>query len=1085
MPCHVLFPLCGCKTDPALAPTSSDVRVIIPSRVHTEDLTKSILNGSWTPEPADSVSFAHVVVPAAPVEEAPVDETPSSPEPAEGEAEEKPVDPEAPYGRKKDGTPRKPPGRPKTPWAVREREPVPGEKKPEPTEIELYITALLQTPEGIEALQKQLDADLARASFPEFFRQAWKVIEPNTELIWNWHLSLMCSVVQAVFMDWLKAKQNRKYLNKIRNILFNVPPGSSKSRVLAVAFQAWAWLHCPGMKFICLSVNDDATMRDARAARDLIRSPWYVSTFGIEWNIKSDQDAISNYGNTAGGERISMASKSEIVGLRADCVAGDTRVATAEGDIAISELHGMAERGEPLPQVWSVNHATGEPELRTVVATRNRKTTGGVLIRTEFGNAFYCTPDHRVWTETASGNEGGDYTQAAHLTGRRVSVLRRANVSVADREATALRELSVRDVDVCTVLDDVSASRRGVRQTRASRSEGRTVLQQALQNGVESAAGQDSTVPGLWRCVPAERQGARDVFEEVSGSTPLGHAQYVAGTRVHALRDALCSDVVAHNVLQQDVRGRSAFGSYDGFGKPELLGSRRPAVLGRTLAEFGAADSRAGRVSMYRVRFDGEQARDARPPHQPQSDEQRARESDHALRPLSHDAPQITRAAVLSVDETSPRGRGETYDVYDIQVEENHNFFANGVLVHNCILIDDPNNPKKAENKNERDEINELWSTNQYNRVNDGMRSLRIGVQQRTHAADWTGNVISLQGTWTPPCGDPKCDKKKGCCNRDGWLQVVIPAEFESARKFVMPDVLVQILREQGLPEFDIVTEDPRKIEGESIDPVRMPLEYLAGERKRWEGTGSYAGQMQQSPVASEGNKVDRKWWNFFRLAKGVREDIDEIENGRPRPVGCHPGEAQIVHAKHYSPGNWEFDWITISIDCASKKTEKGSNYGILVIGGKGGRRYVLDDATQRGALHEIIEVLVGSDDNPERPRSSGLVQKWRPDSILIEPKAAGPDVMDTLIEQMGRGDVPMVSIWECEPGNADKELRLEAAIPYIKNGMVYLLDGAPWLEEFVKELSIFPNGLRDDRVDALSQCLNFKRAADDEWPDL
>ncbi|MGN6108314.1 MAG: phage terminase large subunit, partial [Kofleriaceae bacterium] len=159
--------------------------------------------------------------------------------------------------------------------------------------------------------------------------------------------------------------------------------------------------------------------------------------------------------------------------------------------------------------------------------------------------------------------------------------------------------------------------------------------------------------------------------------------------------------------------------------------------------------------------------------------------------------------------------------------------------------------------------------------------------------------------------------------------------------------------------------------------------------------------------------------------------------------------------------------------------------WGILVIGGKGGRRYVLDDRTRRGALHEIIAVLVGTDDDPEHPRESGLVQKWRPDSILIEPKAAGPDVMDTLLEQMGKGDVPMVSIWEADPGNDDKEIRLEAAIPYICNGMVHLLDGAPWLEEFVHEISMFPNGKHDDRVDALSQCLNFRREAADEWPDM
>lgn len=398
--------------------------------------------------------------------------------------------------------------------------------------------------------------------------------------------------------------------------------------------------------------------------------------------------------------------------------------------------------------------------------------------------------------------------------------------------------------------------------------------------------------------------------------------------------------------------------------------------------------------------------------------------------------------------------------VYDIQVEGNHNFFAAGLLVHNCLLIDDPNNPKKAENKNERDEINQLWSTNQYNRVNDMQRSLRVGVQQRTNAADWTGNVLDLQGTWSPN-------------NLDGWLHVVLPAEYEIDRSFVMPEPLRALLLEY-LPESEILLKDPRTVEGESLDKTRLPTEVLAGERKRWAGTGNYQGQMQQRPSALTGAKVDRAWWGWARLAGGVRENVDDLETGRPRPAHCHNGDAVVVHSKHHSKGNWDLDWITISVDCASKKTEKGSNYGILVIAGKGGRRFVLDDRTQRGALHEIIAVL------------KELIYFWKPDSLLIEAKAAGPDVMDTLRESMGAGDLPMVSIEEVEPGNQDKEMRLEAATPYIKNGFVYLLDGAPWLEAFVEELSMFPNGLRDDRVDALSQCLNHKRAADDtDWPDF
>jgi predicted phage terminase large subunit-like protein len=587
--------------------------------------------------------------------------------------------------------PKKKRGRPKEyiPWA--HDRPTPEQVR---EDLEEKLVAMAIDPEGRQKLLKLLDAQAAKGSFAEFFRQAWRVVEPTTELVWNWHLQLICNVVQALFMDWLRAKKDRKYVNKIRNVIFNVPPGSSKSRILSVCFQAWAWLHWPGMKFICLSVNDDATMRDARAVRDLIRSDWYLESFRPEWTIKEDQDAVSNWGNTSGGERLSMASRSVVVGLRGD-----------------------------------------------------------------------------------------------------------------------------------------------------------------------------------------------------------------------------------------------------------------------------------------------------------------------------------------------------------------------------CILIDDANDP--TETDKERTEVNTIWEGTQYNRVNDQLRSLRIGVQQRTGAGDWTDHVIDKQGAWSPE-------------NTSGWLHVILPAEYESERRFVLPDVLVEILREH-LPEEEWIFADPRTAEGETIDKLRMPPEVLAAERKRWEGTGNYAAQMQQRPALAEGALVKRNYWGWFRLEHGVRPDIDEFETGRPRPAHCTTGDPILVRAKTNAPGHWDFDWVCISLDCAVKKTERGSNWGIIVAAGKEGRRYVLDDRTRRGDILHIVEVL------------RELILVWRPDKILIEDKAAGPDLKMRLLAEMSRGDMPMIELVEVKvDSNTGKEARLDACISVIANGLVMLLDGAPWLEEFVEELAMFPHGRRSDRVDSITQILNyFKEYEEDDWPDL
>jgi hypothetical protein len=46
-----------------------------------------------------------------------------------------------------------------------------------------------------------------------------------------------------------------------------------------------------------------------------------------------------------------------------------------------------------------------------------------------------------------------------------------------------------------------------------------------------------------------------------------------------------------------------------------------------------------------------------------------------------------------------------------------------------------------------------------------------------------------------------------------------------------------------------------------------------------------------------------------------------------------------------------------------------------------------------------------------------------------------------------------------------------------IENGFVYIPETAPWLAEYLHELTVFPNGKHDDQVDSTAQFLDwFKR---------
>ena len=54
--------------------------------------------------------------------------------------------------------------------------------------------------------------------------------------------------------------------------------------------------------------------------------------------------------------------------------------------------------------------------------------------------------------------------------------------------------------------------------------------------------------------------------------------------------------------------------------------------------------------------------------------------------------------------------------------------------------------------------------------------------------------------------------------------------------------------------------------------------------------------------------------------------------------------------------------------------------------------------------------------------------------------------------------------------------MRLHAQSAAIENGFVWLPNDAPWLADYVAELTTFPMGRHDDQVDSTSQALAWAR---------
>jgi predicted phage terminase large subunit-like protein len=93
-------------------------------------------------------------------------------------------------------------------------------------------------------------------------------------------------------------------------------------------------------------------------------------------------------------------------------------------------------------------------------------------------------------------------------------------------------------------------------------------------------------------------------------------------------------------------------------------------------------------------------------------------------------------------------------------------------------------------------------------------------------------------------------------------------------------------------------------------------------------------------------------------------------------------------------------------------------------------------------------------------------------DIVLIEDKASGTQLIQDLRAEGIFGIVP----FDPPPGS-DKVLRLHSQSAEFESGRVLLPHSAPWLEEYVRELTTFPGSKFDDQVDSTTQALVHLKA--------
>jgi predicted phage terminase large subunit-like protein len=211
-----------------------------------------------------------------------------------------------------------------------------------------------------------------------------------------------------------------------------------------------------------------------------------------------------------------------------------------------------------------------------------------------------------------------------------------------------------------------------------------------------------------------------------------------------------------------------------------------------------------------------------------------------------------------------------------------------------------------------------------------------------------------------------------------------------------------------------------KRSQGEALHQEREPLEVLAEIRERI-GEYNFAGQYLQSPAPLGGGLVKEKWFRTYAA--------DDVRG--------------------------EFEMIFQSWDTANKPTEL-SDYSVCTTWGvKDKHVYLLHVLRNRLGYPELKRAV--------REQADAFGSH----TILIEDKASGTQLIQELISE------GMHAIQKYEP-TMDKTMRLHSVTSTIENGFVHLPDRAPWLGEYLHELTSFPKAKHDDQADSTSQALSW-----------
>jgi predicted phage terminase large subunit-like protein len=186
-----------------------------------------------------------------------------------------------------------------------------------------YIKKAVEDP--ISSMRK-----LLKGNFYFFIQYFWQDYTTG-DFIPNWHIEKIAKELEKVAYR-VAGQKPKEY-----DLVFNVPPGTTKTATISIFFPVWCWVNWYWMRFITASHSSPLSLESAEYSRDIVRSERFRELFP-DIDIKQDKDNKSNFRVVKkvwktkktkaprilyGGGRISSSVKSKIMGFHGDILIWD------------------------------------------------------------------------------------------------------------------------------------------------------------------------------------------------------------------------------------------------------------------------------------------------------------------------------------------------------------------------------------------------------------------------------------------------------------------------------------------------------------------------------------------------------------------------------------------------------------------------------------------------------------------------------------------------------------------------------------------------------------------------------------------